>query len=207
MRLLKSCRQRDKPLIITMGAAAHEASQCRNQPNAGSNDSMINFGPSPRALCGAAATLRLAAALAGRSTGFRRYASSRGMGRRRDERPQPRECLVAVARLAAMILREDHDFSGCIQTPSRSALQPGAQPLRQIRAREIQAQLDGGRNLVDVLSAGPRGAHELDRQRVFRDPGPSCYLNHCHRCTIVRSAASTQEPSGRGGGRRTRCFR
>ena len=168
---------------------------------------MINFGPSPRTLDGAAATFRLAAALAGRSTGFRRYAPRRGMGRRRDERPQPRECLVAVARLTAMILREDHDFPGRIQTPSRSALQPRAQPLWQIRAREIQAQLDSRRNLVDVLSAGSRGAHELDGQRVFRHPGASCYLNHCHRCTIVRGAAWTQDTSGRGGGRRTRCFR
>ena len=53
-----------------------------------------------------------------------------------------------------MVLREDDDFSGRVQTPSRSALQPRADSLREVGAGEIKAQLDGGRDLVDVLSAG-----------------------------------------------------
>lgn len=170
----------------------------------GSAVSGVYVGSSSRALDTAATTLRLAAALAGRSTRFRRYPPGGRVGRRRDERPQPRECVVAVVRLAAMVLREDDDFSGRVQASSRGALQPGAQSLREVRAREVQAQLDGGRDLVDVLSAGSRCADELDRQRVLRHACPSCYFNQCHRCTIVRGAACRQGTSGRGN---TQCFR
>lgn len=140
----------------------------------------IDFGPSPRPLDDAAASLRFAASLAGRATWFRRYASRRRMARRRDERPQPRERLFAVAGLTPVILREDDDFSGRVQTPARDALQPRAHSMRQVCLCEVQAQFHRCRDLVDVLSPRSRCADELDRQGVVRHPHLSCYLNHCH---------------------------
>ena len=56
------------------------------------------------------------------------------------------------------------------------------------RARQVEAQLRGGGDLVDVLSARSRGAHELELQILLRDGGSlftarrSPPLAHCGRC-------------------------
>jgi hypothetical protein len=47
------------------------------------------------------------------------------------------------------------------------------------RVQEIEAQLDGGGDLVDVLAAGPGGADEADLEVAVRDLDARNYEQRC----------------------------
>ena len=74
---------------------------------------------------------------------------------------QPLERVEAVAVLAAVALRGDRDDSVTARPAAGQPDEARAHVFGQGgRARGIEAQLHGGRDLVDVLAAGPRRAYE-----------------------------------------------
>src|SRR5437762_3498109 len=78
--------------------------------------------------------------------------------------------VLEVARLVARGLAVDHQPAIGIQPVGSQAAQPGAGGVGQaLDRREIDAQIDLGRDLVHVLAARSRGAHGVDGQRRRRD--------------------------------------
>src|SRR5439155_21535174 len=78
--------------------------------------------------------------------------------------------VLEVARLVARGLAGDHQPAIGIQPVGSQAAQPGAGGVGQALDRlEIDAQIDLGRDFVDVLAARSRGAHGVDGQRRRRD--------------------------------------
>src|SRR5712691_390979 len=91
-----------------------------------------------------------------------------------DQLDQPVERVLAVALLGAVALRGDHQHALVGEPPPGEALEPRAHVSRQRRrAAHVEAQLHRGRELVDVLPAGPRGADEalLELALVDADHG------------------------------------
>src|SRR5690606_31639933 len=89
-----------------------------------------------------------------------------------DQLAQPLERLFAVPLLAAVSLRlDDHD-----PVPGDAAVAARQEPLlvepRQGRGADVEAQMDGARDLVDVLPAGALGA---DRPKL------DLFLRNLHR--------------------------
>src|SRR5690606_11572982 len=85
-----------------------------------------------------------------------------------NERRQALARILAVALLGAEALRVDHQHAVVGQPPVAPRQQARTQRLWQRRrAGDVEPQLDGAGNLVDVLPAGAAGAHEaLDDLRL-----------------------------------------
>jgi hypothetical protein len=98
-------------------------------------------------------------AMRGRGTNVARRTSSA-----RRSRASSRFCSCVRKRSARMTSTPSR------QPPAGKPHQPPADGGRQARRTgDIEAQLDGGRNLIDVLPAGSRGAYELLAQLRLRD--------------------------------------
>src|SRR5690606_5763315 len=114
--------------------------------------------------------------------------------------------ILAVALLGAEALRIDHQHAVVGQAPVAPCQQPLAQGLGQGRGTgDVEPQLDGGGNLVDVLPAGAAGAHEpLDDLRLRdRQVGTDAEYVDGHGRIVSgrRPAARTQPPSAASPGR------
>src|SRR5215475_13679134 len=145
---------------------------------------------SPPALGRAPPDLRLDTALLRGPSGSCRNAWPR------HKRRSPHQLGKAVARvLPVLLLRPealgaDDKHAVLRQAPAGKAHQPRADGSRQARRTgDIEAQLDGGRNLVDVLPAGSRGAYELLAQLPLRD------IDGARHAQAGASAVSSVAPS------------
>src|SRR6266700_3137597 len=139
--------------------------------------------PAAQPLEAGAAFLRLQPALARRG-GWARLAAHAGSDAgAADELDQARERVLPVARLGAVTLRIDDEHALAREPPAGEPLEPLSNLLRQIRSRDVEAQLDRGRDLVDVLAARSRGAQEalLDAALVDRNAGRDA--NHAGHST------------------------
>src|SRR5215471_14140200 len=95
-------------------------------------------------------------------------------GRRRraaDQLDQAFARIDAILRLGAVALRRDHQHAVGGHPPSGEPFEANAHVGRQGRTRDVEAQLDRGRKLVDVLPAGTGRADEafLEVALVDRD--------------------------------------
>ena len=100
-----------------------------------------------------------------------------------EELDQPRQRILPVARLGAMALRIDDEHALARQAAAGEPLEPPPDLVGQVRAGDVEAQLDRGRDLVDVLAARSRGAQEalLDAALVDRNAGRDA--NHAGHST------------------------
>src|SRR5579872_7080427 len=90
-----------------------------------------------------------------------RAARRRRRGGAANEIDEAVEGIVAVAPLGAMALRDDDEDALAREPRAGEPLEPGPDVARQRwRAAHIETQLHRGRQLVDVLAAWTRGAHE-----------------------------------------------
>src|SRR5438132_3603452 len=116
----------------------------------------------PQALDGGAALLRFQPTLARAGGRLGRPARPR---RHRGAPDQVHETLarvLAVARLGAMAVGVDHEYAFAGEPAAGEALEPRAHVVGKARrAAHVEAKLNGARKLVDVLSAGARGANEV----------------------------------------------
>src|SRR5215218_2418728 len=93
--------------------------------------------------------------------------------------------VLAVALLGAMALCADDQHAVAGEAAAGEALEPGAHVIGKVgRAAHIETQLNGARELVDVLPAGPRGADEAFIQLVVVDSDAVGDADHA--ATIVR---------------------
>src|SRR6266566_3233703 len=73
-----------------------------------------------------------------------------------------RSRVLAVARLGAMAVGVDHEYAVAGEPAAGEAFEPRAHVVgKALGAAHVEAQLNGARKLVDVLSAGARGANEV----------------------------------------------
>src|SRR5437879_6282473 len=90
--------------------------------------------------------------------GPRRPAYARNVGGGVDELLQARHRVREVALLRPVALRlDDHDACGCDALIAASD-ETRLDRIRKRRRRDVEAQMDGGRDLVDVLSTGALSA-------------------------------------------------
>src|SRR6202008_931703 len=124
----------------------------------------------PQALDGGAAFLRFESARA-RARG--RLGRPARNGRHRGALDQVHETLarvLAVARLGAMAVGVDHEYAVAGEPAAGEAFEPRAHVVGKARrAAHVEAKLDRARKLVDVLSAGARGADEVLLELALRD--------------------------------------
>ena len=92
--------------------------------------------------------------------------------------PAEEQSVLPIALLVAKALRHDDDGAVLRHALSRDARQLLAQMVRKIGRRRIEAQLDRRGDLVDVLPARPRGAHEALLDQALVDRNGRCHLNH-----------------------------
>jgi hypothetical protein len=112
-----------------------------------------------------------------------------------DQIDEPIERILAIARLGAVALRDDDKNAVVGQPRAGEALQALADVVRQRRrVPHIEAKLDCGGKLVDVLAAWPRGAHEgfLDFTLVDGDVGSD--VNHGRMTVMPREGGSSGNP-------------
>ena len=101
----------------------------------------------------------------------------RGRG---DERLQARERFGAVPLEAAVRLRLDHHDAGAAHALVAETEQPLLHVLGERGGSDVEAQVDGVRDLVDVLPAGALSANRGQLDFVLRDEerrdahGPDC---------------------------------
>src|SRR5216684_2237731 len=117
-----------------------------------------------------------------------------------DQRDQTLERFLAVALLAALALRHQHQHAVARQPPAGQPFQALAHVMGQRgRMTHVEAQLHGRRRLVDVLTTWPGRAHEalldlgrIDRQRAGNPDrrGPVDRRRHHSRPPARRSMAS-----------------
>ena len=82
-------------------------------------------------------------------------------GRLADQLQEPLEGVAPVRLLRAVTLGGEDQHAVRRQPPPRQALQPRADVVgKRGRVRDVEAKLHGGRELVDVLPARPRGPDE-----------------------------------------------
>src|SRR6266513_2100862 len=124
--------------------------------------SLVPARPGAQALGAPQARLVLEAPLARRARGFGGLTRFRGRECAADEVAEPLLRLAAVVLLGAVVARDDED-----RALGGEARLDG---LRERRAaREIEAQLHRGGDLVDVLAARAARAHERQRQLAVRN--------------------------------------
>src|SRR5690349_13930142 len=105
--------------------------------------------------------LRLDAAFLRRARRLRRDAPLRHVRRGDDERREPLARVGAVLRLIAEAIRLDHEHAVGREAPVAARKELRARVIGQrARVRDVEAKLDRARDLVDVLPARTRGAHE-----------------------------------------------
>ncbi len=98
-----------------------------------------------------------------------------------DQLPQAFQSLLSVLLLTAALLRFDDDDA----FPGEAAVSESQQPLfvkfRQGRCLDIKAQMNGRRDLVDILSAGAARANCADLNFMIRDTDLTGYAQHGDR--------------------------
>ena len=122
----------------------------------------------------AAPSLAFKPALAGCAGGTRRPPSLAGGGRLADQRNQALDGVAAIHLLAAEAVRRDDQHAVAAGALAGQHAQPLQHPWRQrCRARNVEAQLYRGGDLVDVLPprAGSADEGKLDFVLVERDAG------------------------------------
>src|SRR6185369_13729225 len=112
-----------------------------------------------------------------------------------DQRGQAFARVGAILRLGAKTLGGDHQFTGGVDAGARKLDQARAHVRRQSRRSiNIEPQLDGGRNFVDILAARTRCAHELLVEFAVRDGYVRRYLEHAPSYSGLMFAALTTLP-------------
>ena len=105
-----------------------------------------------------------------RSAGARLRGALR-VGGAAEQAHEPLVRVGAVAVLRAESLRLDDDDAAAAHTPAGQGAQAHAHGVRdRRRARGVEAQLHGGRDLVDVLAAGARGGEERELDLALAEP-------------------------------------
>src|SRR3954470_16152865 len=139
----------------------------------------------PQALDGGATLLGVQPALArarGRLGGAPRNRRDRCAP---DQFDQTVARVLAVALLGRMALCADDQHAVAGETAAGEALEPGAHVIGKVwGAAHIETQLNGARELVDVLPARPRGTDETFIQLVVADSDAAGDADHA--ATIVR---------------------
>src|SRR6266480_5961741 len=116
------------------------------------------------------ARLVLEAALARRARGFGGLTRFRGRECAADQVAEQLLRLAAVVLLGAVVARDDEDRALGGEAPPAQGPEARLDGLRERRAaREIEAQLHRGGDLVDVLAARAARAHERQRQLAVRN--------------------------------------
>src|SRR5262249_26007529 len=109
-------------------------------------------------------------ALGRRGRGLGRPARTRRHRSAADQFDETRARVLAVARLGAMAVGVDHEHAFAGEPAAGEAFEPRAHVLGKARrVAHVEAKLNGARKLVDVLSAGARGADEALLELVLGD--------------------------------------
>src|SRR5260370_5576854 len=100
-----------------------------------------------------------------------------------DEHDQPVERVLPVARLGAVTLRIDDEHALARQPAAGEPFEAQPDLIGQARPGDVEAQLDRGRDLVDVLAARPRGAQEALLDVALVDHNAGRDANHAGHST------------------------
>ena len=105
-----------------------------------------------------------------------------------DEHGEPLARVFAVARLAREFLREDDDHAVLRRPRARQLDQLDRDVVGKARrAARVEAQLHGGRNLVDILPAGAGGANESLDDLALVDFERPHYHDAAHRSALMKA--------------------
>lgn len=97
----------------------------------------------------------------------------------KDERDQPRQCVVPIAFLAAKAFGFDDQYPFASETSPCEFAQATTHVFRERRRhRHVKAQLHSGRNFIHVLPAGAGCAHKVFLDFAFVDRNAGGDLNH-----------------------------
>lgn len=129
--------------------------------------SSVVGGSAAQALGGSAARLCVGASGLGRLRGSRREARLRGCLGLPDECPEAVERVFPIALLRAVSARIDDHLALPRQALTREALEAEAGAGRQVGKMQIEPQLNGGLDLVHVLTTGSRGVREVHLHGVI----------------------------------------
>ena len=89
------------------------------------------------------------------------------------------ERVLPVALLAAVAVGLDHQRPLFGDAPASKVHQPLSQGLRQVSGvGYLETELHGSRGLIDVLTAWPRGAHELPLEVLFSEVEVGANVDH-----------------------------